>query len=910
MENQNVAVKRFADEWRERGSEKSDARSFWIELLQSLGVEQPTKLMKFEVPIDVDDHACFIDAWIDPTRVLIEHKSRGVDLDKPARQSDGAFLTPFEQAKRYADARAYSERPKWIVVCNFVELRVYNMNVYYKMQDDSYRPNVIAVERLGHEFSRLNFLIDPDDENVDPAIAVSKQAVERIRELHKYLKTACKHFDRAALNKFCVRLMFCLYAQDAGIFEPKQFVDYFKLNESVDRRDHSRELIELFTVLDTPKEQRPTDLRAELAAFPYVNGDLFKNAAEEVPPLENAARLAIVKAAEFDWIDVSPPIFGDMFESILDDDERQARGMHYTSIDNIHRVIDPLFLDELHSEFQAAIKKRQNNRRRELERLHFKLAALKFFDPACGSGNFLTETYISLRTLENKILAALRKSGETSEVLVSIENFYGIEINDFAVAVARTALWIAENQMLNETSAILKKQLEFLPLTSAAHIVRGNALRLDWNEIAPDGVDYIIGNPPFIGHQWRSKEQIADMVAAFADLEKHGKLDYVCAWYNKAADFMQGTTTRAAFVSTNSICQGESVGILWRHLFGKGIHIDFAYRTFRWISDSDDPAAVHCVIIGFSTAPNDRQKIIFDGDQTIIAKNINGYLLDAPNVFIQNRGKPLTPNLPKMKLGNKPVDGGHLLMTLDKMNDFIRREPRAEKFIRRYVGANEFINGKMRYCLWLVHATEDDLKLPLIASRFDAIRKTRLKSPTAEFRAAAATPHLFTQIRQPSSKYIIVPTVSSERRRYIPIGFLPPNVIVSDAAYTIADADLFIFGVMESIVHAAWMRVVAGRLKSDYRYSPSVYNNFPWCAPSPAIERTAQAILDVRSRYPERSLASLYDEATMPDVLRAAHAENDRAVLSAYGFSESLSESEIVARLMEMYRRLSQISAC
>ena len=350
MENQNVAVKRFADEWRERGSEKSEARSFWIELLQALGIEQPTKLMKFEVPIEVDDHACFIDAWIDPTRVLIEHKSRGVDLDKPARQSDGAFLTPFEQAKRYADARAYSERPKWIVVCNFVELRVYNMNVYYKMRDDSYRPNVIAVERLGHEFSRLNFLIDPDDENVDPAIAVSKQAVERIRELHKYLKTACKHFDRAALNKFCVRLMFCLYAQDAGIFEPKQFVDYFKLNESVDRRDHSRELIELFTVLDTPKDQRPSELRAELAAFPYVNGDLFKNAAGEVPPLENAARLAIVKAAEFDWIDVSPPIFGDMFESVLDDDERQSGGMHYTSIDNIHRVIDPLFLDELHSE--------------------------------------------------------------------------------------------------------------------------------------------------------------------------------------------------------------------------------------------------------------------------------------------------------------------------------------------------------------------------------------------------------------------------------------------------------------------------------------------------------------------------------------------------------------------------------
>ena len=474
-------IRDFISEWHERGDEKSDAQSFWLDLLRVLGAKQPSALIKFEEKIEINGHTCFIDGWIEKTKVLIENKSRGIDLDKPAQQSDKTLLTPFEQARRYAEALDYSERPKWIVVSNFDVLVVYNMNEYSRAIDDEYQPNVIAVDHLAHDYFRLNFLIDPDDENVNPAIKVSKLAIERIEEIYKYLKASCNGIDLDTLNKFCVRLMFCFYADDSGIFDPKQFRDYFN---GVAPADCRSALVDLFRVLDMPIDKRDPDLRAELAAFPYVNGDLFKGAAEQVPPIDAAVRLGIVKAADFDWIDISPPIFGAMFESISH--ERRTGGMHYTSIDNIHRVIDPLFMDELHQEFNA-VKRRRKNRLQELERLQLKLAALKFFDPACGSGNFLTETYISIRNLENEIIDALRRMGEPCEILVSIENFYGIEVNDFAVAIARTALWIAENQMMNRTSKILNRTLNFLPLTSAAHIKHGNALTLDWNEIAERG---------------------------------------------------------------------------------------------------------------------------------------------------------------------------------------------------------------------------------------------------------------------------------------------------------------------------------------------------------------------------------------------------------------------------------------
>ena len=910
-------IKTFALDRTERGSEKSDAQMFWIDLLAALGIKEPTTFIKFEMPIDVDDHKCFIDGWIIPTKVLIEQKSRGIDLEKPARQSDGKFLTPFEQAKRYADARDYSERPKWIVLCNFVEMRIYNMNVYYRRREDIYKPNVVYINRLEHDAARLNFLIDPNDENVDPSIAVSKQATHLIKLVRDALEKQCVIINSQcvmenpssnyalcitnyALNHFCVRLMFCLYADDAEIFAANQFTDYFRA--ASDRR---QALSELFRVLDTPRDRRPKNLRAELAAFPYVDGDMFQNAAEQIPIINTAAVHYILSAAEFDWIDVDPPIFGAMFESILDDDERRADGMHYTSIENIHKVIDPLFMDALHAEFKTARRKTKAKRRNALEAFQLKLASLRFFDPACGSGNFLTETYISIRSLENEVIGALRALGVQCKILVSIENFYGIEINNFAVAVARTALWIAENRLMKRTESILKEKLEFLPLLRAANITEGNALRINWKELAPHGVNYIISNPPFVGYSFQTPDQKIDLQSIFLE---NKKLDYVACWFQKAADFMIGTETRAAFVSTNSIIQGEQAAPLWQKLF-ESVHIDFAHRPFKWISDSDYLTAVHCVVIGFSHAPNKLPKLIYEGEQMIEAKNINAYLIDAPNVLIGSRTKPLC-KVPAMRNGSIPIDGDALKIEADELEDFIRQEPRAEKFIRKLIGGRELIHNEARYVLWLVEATADEIaSMPLVAERVVAVRQFRLSSTRKATIKAAEFAHLFAERYPPTNSYIAVPRVSSERRKYIPIGFFDGETIATNQVLIIPEATVYHFGVLTSIVHMAWMRVVCGRLEVDYRYSAKiVYNNFPWCTPTAAqrrkIRRTAQRILDIRARYPECSLAFLYDESTMPDELRAAHLENDNAVLDAYGFDREISEAEIVSRLMAMYQEL------
>ena len=871
-----------------------------------LGVERPTDMLEFEVPVEVEEHACFIDVYIRRTRVLIEQKSRGIDLEKPARQSDGMFLTPFEQAKRYADELSYSRRPRWIITSNFDQIRIYDMDC----RDNNFTSFVIKVERLVQDFSRLNFLIDPEDEDVNPAIRISKRAGEIVGDICTALEKQCVMRNAQCvmgsddfnyeLSTLCVRLVFCLYAEDAFIFKRNQFTDYIR--NASDRR---AALIELFDVLNTPKP-RPKSLRAELKAFPYVNGDLFKDSCDIPPVSAEAAHYLLIDAGDdnqFNWLGISPTIFGALFESTLNPITRRKGGMHYTSPDNIHKVIDPLFMDELHDEFRT-IRRKRKNRQQELEKFQLKLASLKFLDPACGSGNFLTETYISIRTLENEVIRELHSLGVNCKIEVSIENFYGIEINDFAVAVARTALLIAENQMKQETEMIIHKDIEYLPLRSTARIESGNALRLDWNEVVPDGVDYIIGNPPFVGFTYQTDRQKADLQSIFPTIKN---LDYVTCWFKKAADFMIGTQTRAAFVSTNSIVQGESVGLLWSKLF-ETIHIDFAHRTFRWLSESDDPAAVHCVIIGFSHAPSKRPKIIFDGKEKSIAKNINGYLLDAPDFFVESRSKPLC-NVPKILYGNKVTDDGNLIIEVEDYDDFIAREPAALKFIRRLIGSNEFINGKDRYCLWLVDATPDDLKLPLVAERVEAVRQFRLHSISEDTRKLAATPHLFEQINQPKTEFIVVPRVSSKNRRYVPMGFVKPNVIVNNAVSIIPNANMFHFGVLESIVHMAWMRVTCVRLRADYNYSNTiVYNNFPWCEPSAKarqhIRRTAKRILEVRERYPDKTLAWLYNPETMPKDLRAAHSTNDRAVLEAYGFDESMSEEAIIERLMQMYRNM------
>ncbi len=544
-----------------------------------------------------------------------------------------------------------------------------------------------------------------------------------------------------------------------------------------------------------------------------------------------------------------------------------------------------------------------------------KLSTLTFFDPACGSGNFLTETYISLRRLENEALDIVNQGqillGFDGLIKVSIGQFYGIEINDFAVTVAKTALWIAESQMLKETEDIVNMSLDFLPLKSYANIVEGNALCTDWETVvSKDKLNYIMGNPPFVGHQWRSKSQAEDMELAFYDLAKHGKLDYVCGWYNKACDYMKNTRIKTAFVSTNSIIQGESVGILWSFLFEKGIEIQFAHRSFSWSSESSKSATVHCVIIGMTYGKLQSQKKLYDGDRMTFVNHINGYLVDAPDIFIQSRGKPLTKGFPEMSKGSQPTDGGYLLLSEKDRSELLAKHPEANELIRPFVGSDDLIKGKKRFCLWLKNVSPAKYRhIAPIMARLNGVTESRLKSPTASVRRDADTPMLFTQIRQPDTNYLAVPEVSSENRRYIPISFLTPDIIGSNKLYMISDADKYMFGVLISNVHMAWMRTVAGRLELRYSYSPAVYNNFPWPTPTEEqknkIEQTAQAILDARALYPDCSLADLYDEVAMPPELRKAHQANDRAVMQAYGFDvKTMTESTCVAELMKMYQQL------
>ena len=727
-----------------------------------------------------------------------------------------------------------------------------------------------------------------------------------------------------SLNKLCVRLVFCLYAEDAGIFgRHGMFHDYLA---AFDTRGMRKALVELFRVLDTKLQDRDPYLQddnPELAAFPYVNGGLFSDENIEIPPFTDEIRnLLLNKASEdFNWAEISPTIFGAVFESTLNPETRRSGGMHYTSIENIHKVIDPLFLDALKAELdeicENPIERTKNTKLRAFQR---KLAGLKFLDPACGSGNFLTETYLSLRRLENKILLELSHGQVTmytaseSPIQVSISQFYGIEINDFAVTVAKTALWIAESQMMKETEKILLVPLDFLPLKTNAYIVEGNALRTDWESVVPKGeLNYIMGNPPFVGARLMDKAQKDDINHIFAGWKNAGNLDYVCCWYKKAADIMQNTAIRTALVSTNSVSQGESVANLWKPLFADGVHIDFAYRTFRWDSEAKSKAHVHCVIIGFSTAVNPAERRIYSGDRYQVATNINGYLLDGDNVFIESRNKPLC-NVPEIGMGNQPIDNGQYLFEKDEMDAFIKTEPLSADFFHPWYGAKEFISRKPRYCLWLGECSPVQLKqMPQCLARVRAVKEYRESSSRASTVKLSLKPTRFQTENMPKGHYIVIPEVSSEKRRYIPMGYLDDSKLCSNKLRLMPDANLFEFGVLESNVHMAWMRCVCGRLEMRYDYSIKiVYNNFPWPTPTEQqkakIEQTAQAILDARALYPDCSLADLYDELTMPPELRKAHQDNDRAVMDAYGFTKGTaartSESACVAELMKLYQKM------
>ena len=914
------AAKAFAEYWKDRGDEKSDSQSFWLALVRDvLGVSEPEKFILFEERVKLD-HTSFIDGHIPSTHVLIEQKKKGLNLRSPIRQSDGTLLNPFQQAQRYSAALPYSQRPRWIITCNFEEFLIYDM------EKPTGEPESILLKDLGKEYYRLQFLVEEKSELLHREEQISIQAGELVGKLYDAILKQYIHPDDKtslhSLNILCVRLVFCLYAEDSGIFgEHLKFHNYIK---SFAPKDVRRALIELFRVLDTKVEDRDPYMDEVLASFPYVNGGLFADENIEIPNFtQEIVDLLLHKASEdFDWSQISPTIFGAVFESTLNPETRRSGGMHYTSIENIHKVIDPLFLDELREEFdEIKALKVPKIRRDKAEAFRVKLSKLTFFDPACGSGNFLTETFISLRRLENQALELITGGQMLLDlgdiIKVSIGQFYGIEINDFAVTVAKTALWIAESQMMKETEEIMNTNLDFLPLKSYANIAEGNALRTDWETVVPkDKLDYIMGNPPFVGYSLQSEDQKKDILSIYIDekgkpYKTAGKIDYVSGWYFKAAALMEGTRIRTAFVSTNSITQGEQVAGVWKPLCDRfNIHIDFAHRTFRWDSEASIKAHVHCVIVGFSAAPNYKQKQLYSSERFQLVDNINFYLIEAPTVFVESRNKPIC-DIPSMTTGNRPADGGNLIIENDDINAFLKKEPNAQKYIKKLIGSEEFINNKKRWCLWLVGANPAELlKMPEVMKRIELCRQDRLNG-APDRQKLAETPTLFRETKNPNT-FVVVPAVSSERRKYVPIGFLDSNTIPTNLVTIIPNASLYHFGVLTSNVHMAWMRAVCGRLKSDYRYSKDiVYNNFPWCNPTAEqkakIEQTAQAILDARAEYPDSSFADMYGEQMymFPKLLQA-HRENDRAVMQAYGFPvrNDFTESMCVAELMKQYQKL------
>lgn len=919
---QRKAAKAFAEAWQGKGDEKQHTQQFWSDLLHRVYcITDFSQRVEFEKRVPLE-HTSFIDVFIPETHVIIEQKSLGIDLLKRKKQSDGSELNPFEQAQRYGGRLPFSERPRWIVTCNFEKFYIYDMNEVRPEE----KPIEILLAELPEKYHLLSFLLDATVKKITVEQQLSVKAGELVGKLYDLMlpqyKDPANLETLKSLNIFCVRIVFCLYAEDAMLFGAKgsEFHDY--LISFLDKNRRTA-LINLFRILNTPEAERDPYEEQALLDFPYVNGGLFEGDIE-IPRLSDDVMKLILEdmSENLDWSKISPTIFGAVFESTLNPETRRSGGMHYTSIENIHKVIDPLFLDDLQTEFETILhneKLSKPKRNEALDRFHDKLASLHFLDPAAGSGNFLTETFLSLRRLENKVIEQQLKGLMVLEfanpVKVSIGQFAGIEINDFAVTVARTALWIAESQMIKETEAIVNQTIDFFPLKTDAKIVEGNALRMDWNDVAlKEKLNYIMGNPPFLGYSLQSREQKEDMLSVYVDesgkpYKKAGKIDYVTGWYFKAAQFMQGTKICAAFVSTNSITQGEQVAGAWEPLYKQfGIHIDFAYRTFKWGNEASDQAAVHVVIVGFSAAPNYKDKKIFDDDETIVANNISPYLIDAPLLFVQSRSMPLC-NAPLMITGNRPADGGNLIIKEQDYQDFITKEPKAINYIKQLIGSEEFINGKKRYCLWLVGINPAELrKMPLVMERVIACKNDRLHG-AADRKKLADTPWLFRETLNPKT-YIIVPEVSSEKRKYVPMGFMNDDSIPTNLVHIIPNAGLYHFGIMESNVHMAWMRAVAGRLEMRYRYSKDiVYNNFPWPEPTETqkakIEATVQGILDARALYPESSLADLYDELTMPTELRKAHKANDRAVMEAYGmWGKVHSEAECVAWLFRMYQKL------
>lgn len=907
-------IKNFIKEREWKWYEKWQSQPFWIDLLSKvLWVENPTQFIEFEDHVKIDKANWFIDWFIPSTKVLIEQKWINRNLREPIKQSDGSLLNPFQQAKRYSAELPYDKRPRWIITCNFQSFLVYDMN------NPNAEPEEILLKNLAKEYYRLSFIVNEKAEHIKKEEEISFKAWELIGKIYDAFAKQYKDLDNEeshkSLNELCVRLVFCLYAEDAGIFGKKDMFHDYLVKYSTDLDAMRKSLIELFKILDTKDQDRDPYLSDELAQFPYVNWWLFSNENIEIPRFTEEIRDLILNEAsdKFDWSEISPTIFGAVFESTLNPDTRRKWWMHYTSIENIHKVIDPLFLDELREDLDWALAyKRDSERKSALVDFQKKLSSLKFFDPACGSGNFLTETYLSLRRLENEAIRAFGWATLNPDwiVKVHINQFYGIEINDFAVKVATTALWIAESQTVKETEEIIWTNINFLPLKTYTNIKEWNALRINRNEVISNKeCNYIMWNPPFVWARLMETSQKNEINEIFKWIKNAWNLDYVAWRYKLATNYMKWTKIQTALVSTNSITQWEQVWILWKDLFDEGITINFAHRTFRRDSESNLKAHVHCVIVWFSFI-KDKVQYIFDNWIVNQVKNINWYLIEWPLIAIESRSKPIC-EVNKMDFWSMPNDDWYLSnYSKEEKENICKKYPKAENLFKRILWAEEFINNKERYCLRLDRVSPSEYKdIPPIMEAIQNVKELRESSKREATKKLAETPFLFWEIRHPYTQYLLIPSTSSERRKYVPIWFFTQNEISTNANLLIWNANLYHFWILTSNVHMARMRAVAWRLKSDYRYSAKiVYNNFPRPTPTAdqkkKIEQTAKAILDARKLYPDSSLADLYDELTMPKELRKAHQENDRAVMEAYGFSTKMTESECVAKLMEMYQEL------
>ena len=880
----------FSKHWADAKDEDAEAKPFLIDFFEIFGITNK-RIARFEHAVKkFGGKQGFVDLFW-PGVLLVEMKSRGRNLTRA-----------YNQAMDYFDGIRESDLPRYILVSDFARFALTDLENGTTLE--------FSLENLHKEVKNFGFIAGYTTQIITPQDPINIKAAERMGKLHDALKDI--GYAGHALEVYLVRLLFCLFAEDTGIFQKRQFQDYLEQHTTEDGADLAHHLATLFYVLNTPEHQRLKNLDEDLAAFPYVNGKLF---AETLPPagFDAAMRSALLSACMLDWSRISPAIFGSLFQSIMDATARRNLGAHYTSEENILKLIKPLFLDALWAEFE----KIQRHPAKLIE-FHERLAQLRFLDPACGCGNFLVITYRELRKLELEILKKLHKTDQLLEIdtltRLNVDQFYGIEIEEFPAQIAQVALWLTDHQMNLQTSEVFGAYFARIPLRHAPTIVHGNALRIDWHDVCPNA-DYIIGNPPFVGAKFMSAEQRADANAVFGNIKNAGLLDFVTAWHVKATRYMQQhPQTETALVSTNSTTQGEQVGALWGWMLAQGVKINFAHRTFSWTNEARGKAAVHVVIIGFALH-DINSKIIYEYEDikgephAVEAKRINPYLVDATEIFIENRRQPIS-TIPEIVFGSMANDGGFLILQDDEKENLIKSQPLAAKWIRPFLGAEEFINNKSRWCLWLADINPSELRtIPEVYERVLSVKKHRLSSNRAATNKLANTPYLFGEIRQPSSIYLMLPRVSSELRKFIPIGYLPPEIIASDAALTISNATLFHFGILTSTQHNAWMRTVAGRLKSDYRYSANiVYNNFPWPTPTDAqrsaIETAAQGVLDARARYPDSSLADLYDPLTMPPELVKAHAKLDKAVDAAYRYKGANSDAERVAFLFGLYQDL------